>query len=141
MGSVGQVNYAAAKAGVVALTQVAAVELARYGVTVNAIAPVARTAMTETVFADTMRAPDERLRRDGAGERVAARGVAAAARTSGDVTGRVFEVSRRRGQPGRRLAARRGRPTPAGGGTRRSWAPWCATCSREAPAPAPVYGA
>ena len=46
MGSVGQGNYAAAKAGVVALTQVAAVELARYGVTVNALAPAARTPMT-----------------------------------------------------------------------------------------------
>ncbi len=43
----GQGNYATAKAGVAALTQVAAAELGRYGVTVNAIAPVARTRMTE----------------------------------------------------------------------------------------------
>ena len=47
MGSVGQGNYAAAKAGIAALTVVAAAELGRYGVTVNAIAPSARTAMTE----------------------------------------------------------------------------------------------
>lgn len=57
MGSVGQANYAASKAGVVALTQVAAVELARYGVKVNAIAPIARTPMTQRVFAETMAAP------------------------------------------------------------------------------------
>ncbi|MEV7012875.1 SDR family NAD(P)-dependent oxidoreductase [Streptosporangium sp. NPDC051022] len=43
---VGRGNYAAAKAGVAALTQVAAAELGRYGVTVNAVAPVARTRAT-----------------------------------------------------------------------------------------------
>jgi NAD(P)-dependent dehydrogenase (short-subunit alcohol dehydrogenase family) len=42
----GQANYGAAKAGIVALTQVAAQELERYGVRVNAIAPVARTRLT-----------------------------------------------------------------------------------------------
>ncbi|WP_078316519.1 SDR family oxidoreductase [Mycobacterium sp. D16Q16] len=42
----GQVNYGAAKAGIAALTQVAALELERYGVRVNAIAPVARTRLT-----------------------------------------------------------------------------------------------
>jgi NAD(P)-dependent dehydrogenase (short-subunit alcohol dehydrogenase family) len=52
-GSVGQGNYGAAKAGIAALTLVGATELARYGVTVNAIAPSARTRMTEGVF-DTM---------------------------------------------------------------------------------------
>jgi NAD(P)-dependent dehydrogenase (short-subunit alcohol dehydrogenase family) len=45
-GNVGQANYAAAKAGIAALTVVAATEGARYGVRVNAIAPVARTRMT-----------------------------------------------------------------------------------------------
>ncbi|MGH3587898.1 MAG: SDR family NAD(P)-dependent oxidoreductase, partial [Pseudonocardia sp.] len=44
LGSVGQGNYSAAKAGIVGLTLVASAELARYGVTVNAIAPAARTA-------------------------------------------------------------------------------------------------
>jgi NAD(P)-dependent dehydrogenase (short-subunit alcohol dehydrogenase family) len=44
----GQTNYAAAKAGIAALSQVAAVELARYGVRVNAIAPGARTRMSQT---------------------------------------------------------------------------------------------
>jgi NAD(P)-dependent dehydrogenase (short-subunit alcohol dehydrogenase family) len=42
----GQANYGAAKAGIAALTQVAALELERYGVRVNAIAPVARTRLT-----------------------------------------------------------------------------------------------
>lgn len=42
----GQANYGAAKAGIAALTQVAALELERYGVRANAIAPVARTRLT-----------------------------------------------------------------------------------------------
>lgn len=48
-GSIGQTNYAAAKAGIAALTVTHAVELARYGVQVNAIAPIARTRLTESV--------------------------------------------------------------------------------------------
>jgi NAD(P)-dependent dehydrogenase (short-subunit alcohol dehydrogenase family) len=50
-GNVGQANYGAAKAGIAALTLILAQELGRYGVTVNAIAPNARTRMTESVFA------------------------------------------------------------------------------------------
>ena len=46
-GNVGQSNYGAAKAGVAALTMIAARELERYGITVNAISPAARTRMTE----------------------------------------------------------------------------------------------
>jgi NAD(P)-dependent dehydrogenase (short-subunit alcohol dehydrogenase family) len=51
-GNVGQTNYGAAKAGIAALTMIAALELQRYGVTVNAIAPNARTRMTEQAFGD-----------------------------------------------------------------------------------------
>ena len=72
MGSVGQAAYSAAKAGIAGLTLVQAAELGRYGITANAIAPSARTRMTETVFADMMAAPTEdvgRVRRDGARER------------------------------------------------------------------------
>jgi NAD(P)-dependent dehydrogenase (short-subunit alcohol dehydrogenase family) len=50
LGNLGQSNYGAAKAGVAAFTVICALELARYGVRVNAIAPGARTAMTEGAF-------------------------------------------------------------------------------------------
>jgi NAD(P)-dependent dehydrogenase (short-subunit alcohol dehydrogenase family) len=53
-GSVGQTTYSAAKAGIAAMTLVAAAELGRYGVAVNAIAPVARTRMTEGAFPEMM---------------------------------------------------------------------------------------
>ncbi len=48
-GNVGQTNYGAAKAGIAAFTIIAAMEVARYGVTVNAIAPAALTRMTENL--------------------------------------------------------------------------------------------
>ncbi|GAB3722033.1 SDR family oxidoreductase [Nocardiopsis nanhaiensis] len=90
-GSVGQANYSAAKAGVASLTQVAAAELARYGVTVNAIAPAARTAMTATVFADDMKAPDTGFDAMDPGN-VTPLVVWLAGEESAGVTGRVFEV-------------------------------------------------
>ena len=49
-GNVGQTNYGAAKAGIAGFTLIAAQELARYGVTVNCLAPNARTRMTEETF-------------------------------------------------------------------------------------------
>jgi NAD(P)-dependent dehydrogenase (short-subunit alcohol dehydrogenase family) len=52
LGLAGQSNYGAAKAGIAGLTQIASMEMARYGVTVNAIAPGARTRMTEKTFGE-----------------------------------------------------------------------------------------
>jgi NAD(P)-dependent dehydrogenase (short-subunit alcohol dehydrogenase family) len=51
-GNVGQTNYGAAKAGIAAFTVIAALELGRYGVTVNCLAPNARTRLTEQTFGD-----------------------------------------------------------------------------------------
>ena len=60
-GSIGQSNYAAAKAGIAALTLNQAAELKRYGVTANAICPVARTGMTTAVpeMAERMKKPED----------------------------------------------------------------------------------
>ena len=52
LGNVGQSNYGAAKAGIAAFSYIVAMEMARYGVTVNAIAPGARTRLTEKTFGD-----------------------------------------------------------------------------------------
>ena len=91
MGSVGQGAYSAAKAGIAALTLVEAAELGRYGVTANAIAPSARTRMTEQVFADTMAAPDDGFDAM-APENVSPLVVWLGSADSAGVTGRVFEV-------------------------------------------------
>jgi NAD(P)-dependent dehydrogenase (short-subunit alcohol dehydrogenase family) len=48
-GNVGQANYGAAKAGIMSLTTIAAMEMRRYGVTANAVSPLALTRMTEDI--------------------------------------------------------------------------------------------
>ena len=57
-GSVAQSNYSAAKGGIAALTLVQAVELKRYGIRVNCLAPAARTAMTEGAMPELVKKPE-----------------------------------------------------------------------------------
>ena len=91
LGSVGQAAYSAAKAGIATLTLIEAAELGRYGVTANAIAPSARTRMTEGVFTDMMARPDSGFdAMDPAN--VSPLVVWLGSAESRDVTGRVFEV-------------------------------------------------
>lgn len=90
-GSVGQGNYSAAKAGIAAMTLVGTAEMGRYGVTVNAIAPSARTRMTETVFAEMMAKPDEGFDAM-APENISPLVVWLGSAEARDVTGKVFEV-------------------------------------------------
>ncbi|MDT4949061.1 MAG: hypothetical protein QOJ37_1656 [Pseudonocardiales bacterium] len=92
LGSIGQGNYSAAKAGIAGLTIVAAAEMGRYGITVNAIAPAARTRMTEATFAETMAAPDDDSFDAMAPENVSPLVVWLGSSESAHVTGRVFEV-------------------------------------------------
>ena len=90
-GSIGQATYSASKAGIAALTLVAAAEMGRIGVTVNAIAPSARTRMTETVFAEMMATQDSAFDAM-APENISPLVVWLGSVESRAVTGRVFEV-------------------------------------------------
>ena len=85
-GNIGQANYAAAKGGIASFTLVIARELARIGVTANAIAPRAQTRMTENLREVSGEAL---LRRDP--EWIAALVTWLASPAASDVTGRVFE--------------------------------------------------
>lgn len=129
-GSVGQTTYSAAKAGIAAMTLVAAAELRRYGVSVNAIAPVAKTRMTEGAF-DTS---DMALPEDNSP-------IVAwlASEEAGDITGRVIEIDGsqmcledgwRHGP--KRDQGRRWEAAEVGPALREMMA--------EVPAPEPVYG-
>ncbi len=90
-GSVGQSNYSAAKGGIATLTLIQAAELGRYGITANAIAPAARTRMTEAIFTD-MAAPQDGSFDENAPENISPLVVWLGSPESRDVTGRVFEV-------------------------------------------------
>lgn len=92
MGSIAQAAYSAAKGAIASLTLVQAAELGRIGVTANALAPAARTRMTEEAFADAMAAPT-----DGSFDAMDPANVSPlvawlGSTASAGVTGRVFEV-------------------------------------------------
>ncbi|MFH9823792.1 SDR family oxidoreductase [Streptomyces bobili] len=138
LGSLGQGNYSAAKAGIVALTLVAAAELARYGVQVNAIAPAARTRMTERTFATTMAAPATGFDAM-APENVSPLVVWLGSAASDGVTGRVFEA-----EAGRITVMEGWRPGPTADRGARWTASEAGERARkllaEAEPPGPVYG-
>ncbi|KXO98446.1 SDR family oxidoreductase [Tsukamurella pseudospumae] len=139
LGSIGQGNYAAAKAGIAEMTIQAAAEMGRYGITVNAIAPAARTRMTETTFADDMAAPEDGFDAM-APENVSPLVVWLGSVESADITGRVFEV-----EGGKVSVAQGWRHGPQRDKGAR-WEPAeLGTVVRgliaEAPAPEAVYGA
>ena len=90
-GNAGQVNYAAAKAGIASMTIVMARELDRIGVRVNAIAPVARTRLTEAVAGDLMNPKDGDFDRF-APENAAAMAIWLASPDSEGINGQVFAV-------------------------------------------------
>ncbi len=90
-GNAGQANYAAAKAGIAALTIVMARELERIGVRVNAIAPVARTRLTETVASGYMDAKEGEFDRF-APENVAAGVAWLASDLAAGVSGQVLKI-------------------------------------------------
>ena len=91
-GNPGQTNYGAAKAGIASFTIIAAKELGRYGVTVNAVAPVALTRMTENLGMGQLSDDQKEL--------LSPRWISPivtwlASAESKDVTGQVFEASGR----------------------------------------------
>lgn len=141
-GSVGQATYSSAKAGIAGLTLVAAQELGRYGVTANAIAPVARTRMTEGAFPEMMATPDGEAAGFDAMDPANNSPIVAwlASVDAGDVTGRVIEIE------GGRITlenAWRHGPSQDIGARWNAAAVGAAVRSliEEAPTPEPVYGA
>ena len=140
MGSIGQAAYSAAKGGIAALTLVQAAELGRYGVTANAIAPAARTRMTEGAFEEMMAAVDDSAFDAMDPANVSPLVAWLVSTDSAGVTGRMFEIE------GDKVGVADGwqhGPTAHKGDAR--WeAAELGDVVRDlidrAPAPAPVYG-
>ncbi|MFE4503785.1 SDR family oxidoreductase [Rhodococcus sp. NPDC056743] len=141
-GSIGQGNYAAAKAGIAEMTIQAAAEFKNYGVSVNAIAPSARTRMTVGAggaMAEAMAAPEEGFDAM-APENVSPLVVWLGSAESKDVTGRVFEI-----EGGKITVAEGWRHGPSEDkGDRwdpKEIGPVVASLLEKAETPTPVYGA
>jgi NAD(P)-dependent dehydrogenase (short-subunit alcohol dehydrogenase family) len=90
-GSVGQSAYAAAKGGIASLTLVQAAELGRYGITANALAPNARTRMTEGPFGEIMKPVEGQFDAFHAGN-MAPLVTWLCSEESKNITGQVFEL-------------------------------------------------
>ena len=118
-GSIGQSNYAAAKAGIAALTLNQATELGRYNITANAVAPSARTGMTSAVpeMAERMAKPQDGSFDHFAPENVSNLLAWLASTEAESVTGRVFEAE------GGRICICDGWRTTAGVDSGAAWAP------------------
>ena len=141
-GSIGQGNYAAAKAGIAEMTIQAAAEFKNYGVSVNAIAPSACTRMTVGAggaMAEMMAAPEEGFDAM-APENVSPLVVWLGSAESKDVTGRVFEI-----EGGKITVAEGWRHGPSEDkGDRwdpKEIGPVVASLLEKAETPTPVYGA
>jgi len=138
-GSVGQSAYSTAKGGIASLTLVQAAELGRYGVTSNAIAPAARTRMTEGPFAEMMKAPESGFDAwDPAN--ISPLVVWLGSTQSRAVTGRMFELQ------GGRIELKTGWQSGPKVEKNTRWRPEeigeaVAKLVDAAPAPSPVYGA
>ncbi|MFM7068449.1 MAG: SDR family oxidoreductase [Actinomycetes bacterium] len=140
MGSIAQAAYSAAKGAIASLTLVQAAELGRIGVTANAIAPAARTRMTEAAFSEMMAKPDEGTFDAMDPANVSPLVAWLGSEQSADVTGRVFEVEG--GIIGIAEGFRHGPRVDKGA----RWDPAevgavVADLLREATTPTPVYGA
>ncbi|NBA93717.1 SDR family oxidoreductase [Pseudomonas sp. R5(2019)] len=118
-GSIGQSNYAAAKAGIAALTLNQAAELQRYGITANAVAPAARTGMTTAVesMATRMAKPEGDRFDYWAPENVSSLLAWLASSAASGITGRVFEAE------GGRISIADGWRSTAGVDKGARWAP------------------
>jgi NAD(P)-dependent dehydrogenase (short-subunit alcohol dehydrogenase family) len=139
MGSVGQGAYSAAKGGIAALTLVESAEMERYGVTANAIAPAARTRMTEEVFGDRMQVPDSGFDVNDPAN-ISPLVVWLGSAESRAVTGRVFEVE------GGHISVADGWQHGPSVDKNTRWdpadvGPAIEKLLAQAPPPAPVYGA
>ncbi|MBI3202650.1 MAG: SDR family NAD(P)-dependent oxidoreductase [Myxococcales bacterium] len=86
LGNFGQANYSAAKAGIYGLTRTASIELQRHGIRVNAVAPIAKTRMTEDL-------PMFEKIQSMTAEHVAPAHLFLASELSGDLTGAVLSVA------------------------------------------------